>query len=65
MQATQPKRSNSKTQNKENLDSAATLSQWNVPDKHMIHLKANRIIGSGSFGKSNTPFNLFSSRLCL
>ena len=58
----QSKRSNSKTSlattNKENIDDTASSSaalkmtahQWNVPEKHMIHLKAQRIIGSGSFG---------------
>ncbi len=49
------KRSNSKV-GKENIDTAETtmnykLEQWNVPDKHMIHLQAKRVIGSGSFGK--------------
>jgi hypothetical protein len=46
------KRSNSKIGNKENYqDEDVEMSQWNDSDKHLIHLRADRIIGSGSFGK--------------
>lgn len=34
-------------------DNASELGKsknWNVPDKHLIHIEPKRIIGSGSFG---------------
>jgi len=51
----QSKRSNSKVDKENNFSEPSFISeQWNVPEKHMIHLQAKRIIGSGSFGKSTS-----------
>lgn len=39
------------------------MKQWNDSDKHLIHLRADRIIGSGSFGKGYWNLKMF--RLCV
>lgn len=48
--------------NKENIVEPAAFQQeqWNLPEKHIINLQANRIIGSGSFGNHFLPHLIFT-----